>query len=181
MRQCFGSSDLRVGAAIHNMAGLYLSTTPADYARAEALLRQALEVGALLQLASLHFTLQCCVSTLVWPGMGWAGLGWNKLSQAPCVVLHCALLHCLCRLCHQCTTGCSLCCCTSAMCMFSPGNTCCTCFDQYSVWTSLGQECPHFVASLLALVDVTMALQQQSCWIASASLPDRNRLSCGNS
>lgn len=44
MRQCFGDSDLRVGAAVHNMAGLYLSTKPPDYAKAEALLREALNV-----------------------------------------------------------------------------------------------------------------------------------------
>lgn len=48
MRSCYGNDDIRVGAALHNMAGLYLSTKPPDYSRAEAILREALDVSPFL-------------------------------------------------------------------------------------------------------------------------------------
>ena len=45
MRACYGKDDIRVGAALHNMAGLYLSTKPPDFDRAESILREALDVS----------------------------------------------------------------------------------------------------------------------------------------
>ena len=45
MRSCYGNDDIRVGAALHNMAGLYLSIKPPDYSGAEAILREALDVS----------------------------------------------------------------------------------------------------------------------------------------
>ena len=46
MRQNFGNDDIRVGAALHNMAGLYASTHPPQLDKAEALLTEALAVSA---------------------------------------------------------------------------------------------------------------------------------------
>ena len=45
MQQCFGDGDIRVGAALHNMAGLYMSMDPPDLDRAEGVFRQALDVS----------------------------------------------------------------------------------------------------------------------------------------
>ncbi len=45
MRRCFGDGDIRVGAALHNMAGLYMSMDPPDLDRAEGVFRQALDVS----------------------------------------------------------------------------------------------------------------------------------------
>ncbi len=45
MRQSFGKEDIRVGAALHNMAGLYLSIDLPDYEKAETILREALHVS----------------------------------------------------------------------------------------------------------------------------------------
>ena len=53
MRSCYGNDDIRVGAALHNMAGLYLSTKPPDYHRAEAILREALDVSPFLAASHL--------------------------------------------------------------------------------------------------------------------------------
>lgn len=52
MRSCYGNDDIRVGAALHNMAGLYLSTKPPDHSRAEAVLREALDVSPLFNRSS---------------------------------------------------------------------------------------------------------------------------------
>jgi len=35
MQRCFGDGDIRVGAALHNMAGLYMSMDPPDLNKAE--------------------------------------------------------------------------------------------------------------------------------------------------
>lgn len=69
MRACFGKDDIRVGAALHNMAGLYLSIKPPDFDRAESILREALDVS--LSLPPLHFAVSldghhcsnCCDSS----------------------------------------------------------------------------------------------------------------------
>lgn len=45
MRRCFGDGDIRVGAALHNMAGLYMSMDLPDLDRAEGVFRQALDVS----------------------------------------------------------------------------------------------------------------------------------------
>ncbi len=45
MRRCFGDGDIRVGAALHNMAGLYMSMDPPDLDRAEGVFRHALDVS----------------------------------------------------------------------------------------------------------------------------------------
>ncbi|KAL0027705.1 hypothetical protein WJX79_010517 [Trebouxia sp. C0005] len=44
MQRCFGDGDIRVGAALHNMAGLYMSMDPPHLDRAEGVFRQALDV-----------------------------------------------------------------------------------------------------------------------------------------
>jgi len=45
MQRCFGDGDIRVGAALHNMAGLYMSMDPPDLNKAEGVFRQALDVS----------------------------------------------------------------------------------------------------------------------------------------
>ena len=52
MRRCFGNEDIRVGVALHNMAGLYMSTESPDFAKADSCLREALNVS-------------CCVKTWI--------------------------------------------------------------------------------------------------------------------
>ena len=45
MKSNFGQDDIRVGVALHNMAGLYLSIKPPEFERAEHILREALDVS----------------------------------------------------------------------------------------------------------------------------------------
>ena len=61
MRSCYGNDDIRVGAALHNMAGLYLSTKPPDYSHAETILREALDVSPFLTASHLL----CLIAPLV--------------------------------------------------------------------------------------------------------------------